>query len=262
MNLKNILIFFLLLLQVSSFSQINDSINKTDKNGMKQGHWIKKYPNGHIQYNGYFKDNHPIGAFNRFFENDTLQSVLIFSGDGKEAIATMYHPNGIIASKGKFVNQLKEGKWKFFSASNNGYLVCEEEYKTNKLNGASLKYYPDSSLAEKVSYINDIRNGEWIQYFPNGINCLKANYVNGKLHGSFEVFFDNAKPQYIGQYKDDIRNGNWQIFNSDGSLKYNIEYVAGVATNSEKFKKESNYLDALEKNKGRIADPEKTGTIW
>jgi hypothetical protein len=48
----------------------------------------------------------------------------------------------------------------------------------------------------------------------------------------------------------------------DGSLKYDIEYIAGVAKNSEKAKKDSDYLDALEKNKGKIADPEKTGTIW
>jgi antitoxin component YwqK of YwqJK toxin-antitoxin module len=262
MSLKIKLIFSLLLLTVNSFSQINDSINKTDKNGMKQGHWIKKYPNQHIQYNGYFKDNHPVGTFKRFFENDTIQSILIFSNDGKEAFATIYHPNGFIASRGKYINQLKEGKWQFFSPENNGYMVIEEEYKNNIRNGLSAKFYSDNSLAEKVFYLNGLRNGEWQQYFPNGNKCLKANYINGKLHGSFEVFFDNNKPEYIGQYKDDIRSGNWKIFKPDGSLKYNIEYVDGVAINSEKFKRDTEYLDAIEKNKGKIADPEKTGTIW
>ncbi|MBA4322994.1 MAG: hypothetical protein C0408_09285 [Odoribacter sp.] len=262
MNLKIILIFSFLLLRVNSFSQITDSINRTDNKGMKQGHWIKKYPNGHIQYNGYFKDNHPVGTFRRFFENDTIQSILIFSNDGREAIASLYHPNGFIASKGKFVNQLKEGKWQFFSPKINNYLVIEEEYKINIRNGPSLKFYPDSTPAEKVFYINDLRNGEWLQYFPSGKICLKANYINGKLNGSFEVYFDNGKPEYIGQYKDDIRNGTWKIFKSDGGLKYNVVYVAGVATNAEKFKRDSEYLDAIEKNRGKIADPEKTGTIW
>jgi len=262
MILKNILVFTLLMLTMSSFSQINDSINKTDKNGMKQGHWIKKYPSGHIQYNGYFKDNQPIGTFKRFFENDTLHSVLIFSSDGKEAMAELYHPNGFIASKGKFVNQLKEGRWKFFSARINSCLIFEEEYKTNTRNGVSIKYYPDSTMAEKVFYVNDLRNGEWTQYFPNRNVCLKANYMNGKLDGSFEVFFEDGKPEYIGQYKEDRRNGSWKILKSDGSLKYNIEYVAGVATDPEIYKRETDYLDAIEKNKGKIADPEKTGTIW
>ena len=247
---------------MSLFSQVPDSINKTDKNGMKQGHWIKKYPDGHIQYNGYFKDNQPVGAFKRFFENDTIHSVLIYSNNGKEANASIYYANGCIASKGKYINQLKEGKWQFYSSIINGYLVFDEEYKSNLRNGASQKYYPDSSLAEKVSFENDLRNGEWIQYFQNGKICLKANYINGKLDGSFEVFFGNSKPEYIGQYKDDTRDGSWKIFKPDGSLKYNIKYVAGVAADSAMYNKESDYLDSLEKNKGKIADPEKTGTIW
>ena len=261
MSLKTILMFSYLMLGSIMHSQTTDSINFTDKNGMKQGHWIKKYPDGHIQYNGYFKDNKPVGIFKRYFENDTLNSVLVFSSDSKEAIASLYHSNGFIASRGKFVNQLKEGKWKYFSSKFNGYLVLEEEYKANIRNGSSLKYYPDSVLAEKVFYINDLRSGEWIQYFPNGKVCLKANYIEGKLQGSFTVYFSNGKPEYIGQYKDDTRDGSWKIFNPDGSLKYNIKYVDGIAENSEKFKKESDYLDALEKNKGKIADPAITGTI-
>jgi antitoxin component YwqK of YwqJK toxin-antitoxin module len=262
MNLKYILACSLLIVNMSSNAQITDSINKTDRNGMKQGHWIKKYPGGHILYDGYFKDNQPVGSFIRFFETDTVHSELIFSNDSKEAYASIYHPNGYIASKGKFINQLKEGKWQFFSARIKGYLICEEEYKANLRNGLSMKYYPDSSTAEKLSFINDIRDGEWMQYFPNGNICLKATYFSGKLHGSYEVFFSNGKPEYIGHYKYDLRDGLWKIYNSNGNLKYNIEYIAGVATNSEKFKKESDYLDALEKNKGKIADPEKTGTLW
>jgi hypothetical protein len=38
--------------------------------------------------------------------------------------------------------------------------------------------------------------------------------------------------------------------------------VAGVTTDSAMYNKESDYLDSLEKNRGKIADPEKTGTIW
>ena len=263
MNFKNYLIFFLLLLPMSAFSQVSDSsLNKTDLKGFKQGHWIKKYPNGHTQYNGFFKENHPVGAFKRFYETDTLQSILVFSNDGKEASAILYHPNGFIASTGKFVNQMKEGKWKFYSAKIKGYLIIEEEYKANIRNGSSLKYYSNSRLAEKVLYVNDLKNGEWIQYFQSGNICLKANYINGKLEGSFFIYFDDGKPEYIGQYNNDLRAGTWKIFNSDGTQKYNLEYVDGIATNSEVYKKESAFFDELDKNKGKIADPEKTGTIW
>jgi antitoxin component YwqK of YwqJK toxin-antitoxin module len=262
MKFKSILIFSIFVINLCCFSQITDTLNITDKKGMKQGHWIKKYPNGHIQYDGYFKDNRPFGEFRRYFENDSLHSVLIFSPDGREAIATLYHPNGFKATEGKFINQLKEGKWKFFSSVIKDFLFSEEEYRANILEGLSVKYYPDGTLAEKVSYINNRRNGEWVQYWPDRKICLKANYINGKLEGSFVVYFDNDKPQYVGQYKNDARTGTWKIFNPDGSLKYNVDYIAGVAKNPEMFRKETEYLDSLEKNKGKIADPEKTGTLW
>ena len=135
---------------------------------MKQGHWIKNYPNGNVMYDGYFKDDHPVGEFKRYYENNTLKSILIYSNDGSEAYAEIYHPNGSISSKGKYVNQLKEGKWQFFSEIFTGYLITEEEYCMNIKNGVSLKFYPDSTVAEKVNYINDLKQGEWIKYYPDG----------------------------------------------------------------------------------------------
>lgn len=262
MNLKRLTILILLLLPALLKAQSNDSINMTDAFGKKQGHWIKKYPNGHIQYDGFFINDQPTGIFKRYYDNDTLRSVLVFSNDGKAAEASLYHPNGYIASRGKFINQMKEGKWLFYSAITEGYLVCEEEYLNNLKSGLSLKYFPDKTPAERLNYSNDIRTGEWIQYFPDGTICLRANYVNGKLQGKFEVFFTDGKPQYAGQYQNDIREGLWKVYNQDGNLKYSIEYAAGIAKNPDIYKKESDYLDSLEKNKGKFSDPEKTGTLW
>ena len=244
------------------FSQQTDTVNITDKAGFKQGHWIKKYPNGNIQYDGYFSNNNPSGQFKRYYETGKIQSILEFSDDGSEAQATFFHPNGFVASKGTYVNQIREGKWQFFSAVIEDYLLCEEYYVNNKKQGKSVKYYPDKSLLEEVSYSNDVKNGTWIQYYPDGRICLRANYTDGRLEGRFEVFHANGSPQYLGQYKDDAREGTWILYNEDGSVKHEIDYKQGAATNPELYKEASDYLDALEKNKGKIADPEITGTIW
>jgi antitoxin component YwqK of YwqJK toxin-antitoxin module len=125
-----------------------------------------------------------------------------------------------------------------------------------------VKYYPDSTFAEKLNYLNGIKHGEWIQYFPNGTVCLKANYLNGKLQGKFETYFTDGKPEFSGQYKNDSRDGLWDIYNKDGSLKYRIDYTSGIVKNPEMYQKESDYLDTLDKNKGKIAEPELTGVKW
>lgn len=257
-----IIVVFLTLIAFRCEAQVQEKLNFTDQKGLKQGHWMKKDSKGHRIYEGWFIDNKPTGSFKRYYPTDTLQSVLVYNNDGIRAAATFYHPNGFLASKGNYVNQKREGKWQFYSALSAGYLICEEEYSGNKKNGTSFKYYRNKSLSEKLFYKNDIKTGQWSQFYPNGQECLKANYTEGRLEGKFEIFFDNGKPEFTGQYKDDARDGTWIRYNNDGSVKNKINYVAGRATNPELYIEETEYLDRLEKNKGKIADPEKTGSIW
>jgi antitoxin component YwqK of YwqJK toxin-antitoxin module len=261
MNLKTIISASLLAISLIAVCQPETQINQTDSQGKKQGHWIKRYPDQTILYEGYFKDDHPAGEFIRYYEDKTLKSVLQYSSNGREATAILYHPNGNIASQGKYVNQKKEGKWQFFSAITKGYLISEETYSGNLRNGLSVKFFPDSTVAERVKYVNDVRQGEWIQYYPNGSVCLKSNYVNGRIEGKFEVWFENGIIEFSGQYKNDTREGLWFIYNSNGSVKYRIEYKDGITNDRQMDIDESDYLDSLENNKGQIPDPEKTGIL-
>jgi antitoxin component YwqK of YwqJK toxin-antitoxin module len=261
MNLKIIIIASCLIISARTNCQTYDKINVTDQNGMKQGHWVKKYPNQNVMYDGFFTDDYPVGEFKRYYEDNKIKSILIYSKDGKEADATIYHLNGYIASQGRYINQLKEGKWKFFSGIINGYFLSEEVYIKNIRNGPSLKFYPDSTVAERVFYINDVRQGEWTQYYPDGTICLKSNYHDGKVNGKFEAWYENGAIQFSGKYKNDLKDGPWLIFNNKGSVKYKIDFKDGITNDRQMAIDESDYLDSLEKNKGKIADPEKSGII-
>jgi antitoxin component YwqK of YwqJK toxin-antitoxin module len=262
MNIKSIAVILFLSIPGYGFSQTDRPINQTDKDGKKQGHWIKKYPNGNIMYDGYFRNDKPEGEFKRYYEEKPLKSVLVFSKDGTEAMATLYYPNGLVASTGKYVNQLKEGKWRFFSVMTNDVLISEVEYSGDKKNGPVIKYYPDGKVAEKLFYKNDIKNGECLKYYSDGTLTLKTNYINGKLDGKFEAFFENGRPEMLGEYKGNLREGSWIIYRKDGSLRFKTEYVSGVPDNHNIDIYQSDYIDSLERNKVRIADPEKTGEIW
>ncbi len=261
MRLKIIIIVCFISISVNAPAQSDTLINITDQRGLKQGHWIKKYPDKKIMYDGIFRDNHPVGEFRRYTDDGTLQSLLIFSNDGREADATMYHPNGKVSSKGKYVDQLKEGKWQFYSSAIDGYLICEENYSKNMKNGPSVKFYPDSTIAEKVSYINDLMQGEWIQYYPNGTVCEKSHYQKGKATGKFEAWYDDGKIKITGQYSNDNRDGIWLIYNDNGSLKYKLQYKDGLSSDKKMELEQTEYLDSLERNKGKIADPEKSGIV-
>jgi hypothetical protein len=86
--------------------------------------------------------------------------------------------------------------------------------------------------------------------------------LNGRLNGKFEAWFENGKLEFSGQYKNDSRDGTWIIYKDDGSLRYQIEYKNGF-TNDRKVDIDlSDFMDSLERNKDKIADPEKTGKMW
>jgi antitoxin component YwqK of YwqJK toxin-antitoxin module len=242
-----------------SFSQ--SGLNATDQRGMKQGHWIKKYPNGVIMYDGFFKDDQPVGEFKRFYQTSSLKSLLMYSPDGKEAEATFYFPDGKTASKGKYINQKKEGKWQFFD-ENKGFLIIEENYTGNRKNGLSVKYYPDGKIAEKINYVNDVRNGEWLRFYNNGNAWIKSSYLNNRLNGKFEAWLENGTPEFSGEYIADARNGLWTIFNKDGSVRYKIEYKNGVTNDRRMDLDASNFIDSLERTSGKIADPDKARDMW
>jgi len=261
MNIKIIVIALLSLISPSTICQTASDLNKSDQLGRKQGHWIKKNPDNTLIYDGFFKDDHPVGEFKRYEENTVLKSVMLFSEDGKSADASIYHYNGFIASKGKYINQLKEGKWQFFSSQIDGYMICEELYKNNKRNGPSHKFYLGGKIAEVTNYVNDIRQGAWVQYNIDGSVCLKSSYKDDKLDGKYEVWGEKGNIEFSGQYKNDAREGTWLIYNSNGSLRYKLEYSAGVTKDKQMDIDLSDYMDQLEKNKGKIADPEKTGVI-
>lgn len=259
MNIKLFTIILIFTAAYSANCQTDAGLNKTDSEGRKQGHWISLYPNGNTHYECVFRNDHPVGEFKRYYEDQSINSVMIFSDDGKEADATIYYPDGSIAAQGKYVNRKKEGKWKFFSSTIPGYLLNEEEYSQNHRNGLSLKFYTDSTVAEKVLYRNDLKEGEYIQYYASGKIFLRSNYTAGILNGNFEVWYENGNPEITGFYKNNFREGKWIIFNEDGTVKYELNYTAGMTKDRQMDIDASAIIDNLEKNKGKIPDPEKTG---
>lgn len=261
MKYKALAILLLLVTHSVAFSQSQEVTNKTDQQGRKQGHWIKKDEAGNLIYDGIFRDNHPVGEFRRYYADKSLLSLLVYSSDGRTADALMYYPNKFVASQGRYIDQKKEGKWKFFSSSTEGYLINEEIYKGNRRNGLSIKYYPDSTIAEKITYVNDSREGEWLQFYENGKQLLKSSYNADLINGIFETWFDNGKMHFSGFYKANRREGKWIIYNKDGTVRYEQNYTNGMTSDKKMDLDDINFFENIEKNKGKIPDPEKTGVI-
>jgi antitoxin component YwqK of YwqJK toxin-antitoxin module len=260
MNPKNIVLSILLLFATILVSHAQ--VNQTDQKGMRQGPWVKNYPHGTRMYEGIFKDGHPVGDFRRYYENGILKSKLDFTEDGISANAVLYHQNGRIASEGTYINQKKEGSWKFYSPDREKYLIAQQEFKEDKRNGQSIGFYPDSTVGDRTMYQNDLKHGDWEQFYENGAPYIKSYYKWGRLNGPYEAWFKNGKKMYSGFYLNDFRDGSWIIYNEDGSVRYKVNYTLGVPDNKKIDIDASNYINNLEKQKGKIPDPQVTGELW
>lgn len=249
----------LLLLFLATAIMADAQENRTDASGLKQGPWTKKYTNGNILYQGVFKDDKPVGEFKRYYEDGTPKSVLSYDESGQKAGAVFFHPDGKRAAEGTYVDKKKEGVWKYFSAKTDGYMISLDHFLSDQRHGLSQKFYATGEVAETLYYVNGIKEGEWLQYYIDGKMCLKATYSNGQLNGKFLYCFPDGTPQAEGEYLSDRRNGRWKIYNEDGTLNKEIEYIKGKPADSSLDEKETIFLDDLEKNKGKILDPEMTG---
>ena len=77
-------------ISLSVFAQ-SDTINQSDAQNRKQGYWEKKYGNGELRYQGYFKDNAPIGEMKRFYESGALQAILDYGNGESRVYARLFY---------------------------------------------------------------------------------------------------------------------------------------------------------------------------
>ncbi|MCK4344678.1 MAG: toxin-antitoxin system YwqK family antitoxin [Bacteroidales bacterium] len=266
MQKKRLMIGGLLLLTVQIFAQVPLSdkdtlLNQVDKNGLKQGYWKKYYDNGNIKYEGYFKNDKPTGELKRYFENNVIQSILVFKENGKIAETKIFYQNGKLAAEGTYVDKIKDGVWKYYSYYGE-FLSMEEVYSMGVKNGKSIKFYSDGQISESLNWTKGNKDGEWIQYFTNGKRKLYGTYKDGKLHGTFVIYYDTGIPNVAGNYLEDLRDGDWIIYDEKGKIELKIEYLKGIAKNQDELdRRETEKLNDLLKNKGKFEDPGKTGNI-
>jgi antitoxin component YwqK of YwqJK toxin-antitoxin module len=214
-------IFFTLCLLIPFVVFSQDNINVKDKNGKKQGVW-KKYENGHLVYEGQFKDDVPYGTFKYYHANGKLKSITEFQQGVHKVKTTIYHENGHKASEGAYIDQLKEGEWRYYS--NSDTLLKVEHYKTGDRDGLWQTYSTSGVLLEECNYLNNKRNGMYKTYYLNGVVSYEADYVAGKTNGKSSSYYPNGKVSTTGNYHNGWRDGEWNTYDVNGKIRSTMLY--------------------------------------
>ncbi|MDP4280728.1 MAG: hypothetical protein Q8867_01125 [Bacteroidota bacterium] len=224
--MKKIFCFFLLsCFYISSFSQ--DTINRKDNLGNKQGYWRKLDSTGKKVYDGHFLNNIPIGEFHYYYPNGKLKARSLMTGNGTRSQFTSFFKNGFKMAEGVFVNEKREGLWKFYSEYD-GALVSEENYKIGIKEGDEITYYPSGGKSDFISWKNGKKTGSWVQYYQDGKIKLKGMYLDDLREGPVEAFFLSGQKIFTGQYHKGDPDGIWIYYNEKGEITRKESYEKGI----------------------------------
>ncbi len=214
LNNFKLLIGFLLISGIT-FAQTpqNDTINKTDKNGRKQGYWRKKDEKGKLKYEGYFINDKPQGEFKYYYPEGNIKAVSYFYNNGGRSFTKTYYPNGKLMSEGYYLNEKKDSIWKYY----NGYdvIVREEFYKNYLKHGNWKTFSNDGMLIETTTWKNGIKDGPWELNYIDG--KIKSQFKNNVLEGLYQDFSVDNKLKSQGKYIKGKMDGIWLWYNNDGT---------------------------------------------
>jgi antitoxin component YwqK of YwqJK toxin-antitoxin module len=220
MNKKSISALIFMLFSLVLFAQ-QEQLNQTDKNGKKQGKWIKKDEHGKPIYKGVFKEGKPTGEFNYYYDTGDIQTTSFFYNNGAVCKTKHYFPGNILMAEGKYINQKRDSIWKFYNAPN--ALVSEESFKNGKKDGFEKNYDGKGKLMEEKNWKDSILNGFWKKYYEDGTIQQEGFYNTGFLEGDMKFYYPGKVPAAVGQYQHSLREGKWTYYDRGGKIITHVE---------------------------------------
>lgn len=186
--------------------------NSIDKQGRKQGHWIKTDKQGHKIFEGNFKDGHETGVFEYFYSDGTVRLRNTFVGnDGKRCHHEAYDEKGRLLAKGDYCLKNRDGRWDFFAED--GKLIKTANYKMGIKEGLQVIFEHSGDTAEVLNWKDNKKDGRW--WKRTGKKAyLTANYKDGALDGRLVEYDENERVSHECTYNRGVRNGHSIYYNN------------------------------------------------
>ncbi len=216
MRIGNIKVLFVLLFMNLLCVQAQNTFNKMDEKGKKQGLWKGYYEDTkNPKYEGTFEHGKEVGTFT-FFDNTKAKIVIAtreFNPKDNSANTIFYDQKKNKVSEGKVVNKLYEGQWKYYHKASKVVMTIEN-YSNGKLEGMRSVFYPSGKIAEETVYKNNLKNGLYKRYTEAGIIIEESNYKNNEFEG-LATFKDPDDGSLVstGNFLNGKKIGIWQFFN-------------------------------------------------
>jgi len=141
-----------------------------------------------------------------------------------------YFENGMLGTRGKYVNGKKDGLWQWWY--DNGH---KKDVATisNDLYVGERKHWREDGTLRQVEIITgkcfgDCCDGIITLFYPNGKIQEKWNIKSGLLNGVYEIFYINGQKKSQRIFKDDKENGISMDWDEMGRLTIETTFRLGI----------------------------------
>jgi len=209
------------------FLVLREKINRTDKDGAKNGKWMTFYPDGKKYIEEYYKNGVRDGFYKEFDKNGNSK-VVLFYRNGKLVnlaeendsivspvdIRNTYDENGNIIESGAYRKGIPIG-------------IHRQYNKNRKVIGSKIFDNTGYVIAEGIVTEKGEKEGDWKYYYDNGAVRSEGSYIHNKKTGVWKYYYRNGKTEQTGTYRNGKENGVWRWYYDDGSLRREEEYFNG-----------------------------------
>ena len=209
---------------VDGYPVKRDFINRTDKNGMKQGHWKTFWENGNLMIDGYYLNDKKDGFF-KYYDKDAnflriekwANNILIEDDPQTKQLERKvdYHSNGKIKTIAYFFKGIPDGIRREYSPE--GDVVKSYMFRNGIL------------IGEGIVDDDGRKQGDWKEFYETGELRAAGKYIDSKPSGKWKYYFESGKVEITGEYtRKGQKDGEWIWYYPNGNTLAIENYVIGA----------------------------------
>ena len=197
--------------------------NQIDRQGRRQGHWMRMDKDGSKIYEGDFVDGMETGVFTYYYHDGTIRMRNTYTTPGVRCLHEAYDEKGRLLARGEYDRRNRDGQWKFYAED--GRLVKEANYRMGIKDGLHVIYTQKGDTAEVTNWTNNHRNGRWWKRVGDH-GFITGTYVNGGLEGLLVQRDDKGLLVREGHYHDGLKHGSYRFY-EEGRMTIDEQWEHG-----------------------------------
>jgi TonB family protein len=200
---------------ISLFLATSLSAQKTEQ--LYDYNWKLTTDPGKARYYGVSEKRDSIWIRQDYFIREMKLQMMGSYKDAENKIAHgmfyFYHPNGVLASTGEYVDGKKNGLWTGYH--NTGMMKDSIVYVNGNPAGTAISWFADGYISDSTVY-NEDGSGLSVSWFSNGSPAHAGIYSTGrKKQGKWKYFHRNGNPSSVEIF-DNGKLLSKEYFDEDG----------------------------------------------